>query len=330
MRRFFVVCLIATTTTLTGCQLYFGGGDDECVAVDYDVAPAELLRDPQTGDCSGYGSYPCDERCGPCPQTGAAHPDWGSCYSACEDLTEFSCIATDGCRAAYWEAKPNADQGSLFRGCWAIAPSGPERGGDCTGLDAYACSRHDDCAAYYDTVQALDPAIPKQFTRCTAEKLVGDLCYGDQDCAPDERCTAGHEECLGCPMGENCPGVCQGHCVPKSSCANADCGPGYHCEEQCENGSCGPVCVPDVSACAMIDCGPGYECVEVCTSDPNNPGWGVCHAECKPINACETLTTESACTMRPDCVPVYLGEDCTCYPTGCDCNILTYDHCETK
>lgn len=98
---------------------------------------------------------------------------------------------------------------------------------------------------------------------------------------------------------------------------------------------CEPVCVQNTT-CAAVDCGPGYHCVETCTegdpTDPNTPGCGSCYPQCVPDNmptACEELSSEMACASRSDCTPVYLGEDCTCYPEGCYCNILTYERCES-
>jgi hypothetical protein len=111
-----------------------------------------------------------------------------------------------------------------------------------------------------------------------------------------------------------------------SSCALTDCVAGMHCEEQCTTSggqtTCKPVCVPDANTCAAVDCGPGWQCTEVCTN-------GTCGAQCVPAGTCEAIATEATCKTRPDCVTVYEGEDCTCYPTHCECNILTYERCET-
>nr|MBA3818940.1 hypothetical protein [Deltaproteobacteria bacterium] len=154
MRRF----AIATLFLLAGCDLYFDGGDDPPCAYggEKELAPAYEQRNPQTGQCEQFGGGGCDERCGPCPAYDtsgasgdqAAQPDWGSCYSQCEALDESSCVVTAGCRAAYTDF-PNEDRSPEFRGCWATALSGPVQGGGCVGLDAHACSRHDDCSAYY-------------------------------------------------------------------------------------------------------------------------------------------------------------------------------------
>jgi hypothetical protein len=46
-------------------------------------------------------------------------------------------------------------------------------------------------------------------------------------------------------------------------------------------------------------------------------------------DVCEALGTEAECVARPDCVAVYAGDNCTCYPWGCECEVLTYERCET-
>lgn len=265
-------CLAVLALVLGGCDLYFGGDDEPPCAYGTSgggaAEPANGYRNPYSGQCEYYGGgyYPCDDSCGPCPQYDVASPpyDWATCYSQCEGLGEDSCSGTSGCYSAYL-GEPSKYS---FLGCFATAPSGPIQGGSCTGLDAYSCSRHDDCSALYS------------------------------------------------PMGSQ-------HfieCMPEQSTCN--CGPGYHCEEQCDaNAMCGQVCVSNLT-CASVDCAPGYTCAQVC----NN---GKCGPTCvgNPT-ACSTLTTEQTCASRADCTPVYEGTDCTCYPTHCQCEVLTFERCE--
>lgn len=258
---------LAVVVLLSGCDLYFtDGGDDICnqpVRGTGQLLPEQQLRDPQTGLCQGFGNpYPCDGTCGPCAETTGAMPDWGSCFSQCEGLAEDSCVTTPGCFAAYTDF-PTADQAPSFRGCWQTAPSGPVQG-SCQNLDAQQCSRHDNCSAHY-----VDQAGGTKFLTCTAEKAAATVCQSDAECASDQRCTAGVEECNpapGCAPGQACPAVCYGHCVAKTT----------------------------------------------------------------PPVACETLATEAACVMRSDCEPIYKGDNCTCTPSSCTCQILTYEHCATK
>lgn len=413
-----------------GCDLYFGGGggDDVCNGGGATEVPAYGVRDPSTGQCEYIGGGGCDGTCGPCMGTGAgyAQPDWGQCYSACEGLSEQQCFTTPGCYASYLEA--SGTDGRTFWGCWQTAPSGPVQG-MCTNLDAQQCSRHDDCIAVYAGSQAIDSGTTNtKFDYCAAEPAT--YCVDDSACGANAFCDHSvcypPPDCPTCPTCGACPdsNTCYGVCVPKypKACDAIDCGPGYHCDEQCypsdpppPNGPyCEAVCVAD-SACTNVDCGPGYTCAEQCTTDmngqmicqpscvpsgtdpgscygtvtclaptpacpsgttpgikngcytgycipttqcgPGNPGecYGTvaCNAappacpmgtvpgilngcysgycipqnQC-PLAPCESLTSESSCTARMDCIPVYAGTDCTCTPNGCTCQNLTYERCE--
>jgi hypothetical protein len=294
--------LLAVLVLLTGCDLYWNHqGDDDCRVTGYgaDIAPAQELRNPTTGNCEPYygggGPY-CNSACGPCPESGAdtAQPDWGACYSTCNALDEAACLHTSGCLATYEESavKNLPPTSSTFRGCFATAPSGPISAGACTNLDAQTCSRHDNCAMYYN------------------EYANGGTGQFDH-CAPEPFTTNG--------------------------CATVDCGAGYHCQDQCTecppNSGCGgpqcsPMCIPDGDICAGVDCGSGWTCTVTCV-DPNPTHVGQCYGVCTMETACGALTTEAACTARTDCTSVYDGTDCTCTENqGCTCQILTYNHCE--
>jgi hypothetical protein len=332
--RLGLACLIL----VTGCDLYFTGGDDDDCAFEATSIAAEELRNPDTGQCEPFGFGGCDNPCEPCVAEAdpGQLPDWGSCFAGCESFDETSCISQPGCRAVY-DANSDVDEPPRFHECWAIAPSGPAPG-SCEDLDAYECSRHENCSAYYDDTSGF-----MTFSSCKTETALG--CFGDEECGPTAHCSTSDGECLpppGCEEGETCPAVCYGKCISDGDvCSNVSCAPGSHCEAQCSgcdgaNGpcdpSCQPVCVPDQDACTAITCGPGFECVETCQSiDPNNPGCGICDAACVPVGTCESLPDETTCTGRADCRAVYLGESCTCYSNGtCNCEVLTYERCETK
>ena len=298
--------LILSLVLLSGCDLYWNQqGDDVCKDVAYPGGGAALeFRDPNNGQCQyfGGGGGGCFDGCGPCYETppSQANPDWGTCGSSCEALSESDCIATSGCYAAYDEngAILDAPAGTTFKGCWQTAPSGPISSGTCFGLDAHACSQHDNCAAFYDS--GADALVAGPFLRCAPEPSA-------------------------------------------ASCATVDCGPGTHCEDQCKpcppnadcstETVCNAVCVPDASTCANVDCGLGFECVESCaqpTTDTSGGGAPLqCYPQCVPTTACEVLPDEAACTGRSDCTPVYDGQNCTCYPGYCSCEILTYERCES-
>lgn len=292
-------CLLAVLVLLSGCDLYWNSnGDDVCNGGGWadDVAPANELRNPDTGECQyvGGGGYGCDDPCGPCPAYDtdgapggaiAPNPDWGSCYSQCSQLDEATCIAASGCLASY----NDVPGGAVFNGCFQTAPSGPLHTGTCIGLDAHACSQHDNCSIYYDGGSPREDLRIPTYERCAPEPSA-------------------------------------------NGCSDVDCGPGSHCENQCaaNDAQCNAMCVPDGDVCANVDCGAGYQCVETCVT-PTPTHVGQCYGTCQAITACAALPDEAACSARNDCTGVYNGEDCTCYPdTGCTCQVLTYDHCESR
>jgi hypothetical protein len=51
-------------------------------------------------------------------------------------------------------------------------------------------------------------------------------------------------------------------------------------------------------------------------------------ADCE-VPACETLTTEAACTARSDCEAVYVGSGCTCEAGTCTCQTQSFESCMT-
>jgi hypothetical protein len=473
---FRVAIAVALFAPATGCSIYFGddAGDDVCIRggeAGDQAFPSPGYRNPDNGVCE-YGG---GGGCGPTDSNGlseapGALPDWASCESGCEWLAEGDCLAAAQCRGIYTRSflpdsdgdgeadcapeSPDCGGGQVYSECWGIAPSGPATGESCYGLDAYNCSRHNDCIALYDYVAnpSGDDNLVLQFTSCEPEPpTLG--CYSDAECPSGYDCTA-DTECLpppDCEFGDACDSVCYGQCVPsEGACTNVDCGYGYHCEERCEyetcpdengDGICEPcedlngdglcdtsaceaVCVPNYDSCEAIDCGEGYECQKLCygcddgdpacdvagpwceptcvpiepascdaidcgpgahcelqcyPTDPDDPsvppgpmdecfpvcvpdapvcddlilcapgthceqvcvaectpdgecGPPVCTEECVPdgpTETCESLATEEACAARPDCTPVYTGEDCVCYPWGCVCENLEYERCET-
>ncbi len=141
------------------------GGSAPCDLPLGDLAPAQLLRNPVTGKCENVGGGGGPGPCGVTPlETDFAEeptftPEWASCDSGCEALDETTCLATDGCRAAYRNpcdfdplVQPPCAADFEFIGCWGTAPAGPIRGGGCAGLDAQTCSLHDDCSPVHSTV----------------------------------------------------------------------------------------------------------------------------------------------------------------------------------
>lgn len=301
------------------CTIYFGDDDDSCFAYDdyFDVG----LRNPQTGACESYGGG--GGGCGGdvYPAGAAEEPvDWGQCPSECETLTETECWAAERCRAVYLQEECARDQNGdqfcesapvSFMGCWAIAPSGPaaERVA-CESLDAYECSRHNDCVGNY---------IGGGGQPFDAEPQAPAPQYNFLSCGPE-------------------PGSANG-------CALIDCGPGYHCEETCfpcdstDGEACPPfcdaVCVPDVNECPIL-CPPNSECVQVCADtdcDPNAPDCGgTCTWECVEVGpppVCEDVTCApgETCVLEcsepgpngemSECRPVCVPEDPVCGAIDC-------------
>lgn len=267
-----LVVLLATPA----CTIYFGGddGDDDCFADD--TIAGFGLRNPDTGACESFGGG--GGSCGdPVPLAGDAEgaplpaPDWGACPSECEALSEESCWAAERCRAVYLHgACPDGlcdPLPSQFLGCWSIAPSGPaaERVA-CESLDAYECSRHNDCVGNYVDAWARDlaaePAPQYRFASCGPEPGAVDVCL-NLDCGIGYHCEEVCRECDPFESDQACT-TCEGVCVPDSTggtCAAVDCGPGYHCEEQCVV----PPCLPDAEC-------PDPICEPVClpNADPGD------------------------------------------------------------
>jgi len=178
-----------------GCVIHLGGDDDPpCLEVDY---VASGLVDPTTLQCQYFGPE-CDPACGPCPATAdIAYPSWGSCDSPCRGLAEWECANTSGCRATYDYACIYLDivcpLPSPFLGCYPTDATGPVQGA-CLGLDAWECSRHDDCMASYrptaDCRDGIDQdqdgivddpdECPVDFVQCDTEPLF--------ECPPNADC----------------------------------------------------------------------------------------------------------------------------------------------
>lgn len=345
--------------TVPACTIYFGGDDDDDCAFEDPIAP-EGLRNPETGACEylggGGGGCGAIEPLGDAEAAPQYIPDWGACPSACEALDEQSCWAAERCRAVYLNGGCGTGTGesdcqplpSQFLGCWSIAPSGPayERVA-CESLDAYECSRHNDCVGNYtEAWLAREPfadAPSYAFQSCGPEPVV-DSCL-NLDCGIGYHC---EERCFPCDDADGdgvCPPFCEGMCVPDEppgTCADVTCGPGEQCELQCRmdpNGGmdeCWPVCVPVGGGCAAIDCGPGYHCEEQCVVPPpclpdetcEPPSCGpVCVPDTNPGD-CEAIADEMAC-IAASCRPLYTG---TCWIDASgqwQCTDTMFVRCET-
>lgn len=309
-----------TSVLLTGCDIWFGTHCEE----QEPTLDAIGLLNPLTGQCEYRGGSGGGSICGDYGGGDVAEPapaDLAQCFSECTGLAEEACTATPGCRAAYVSDCPEGydcdNTTYTYAACWAVAPSGPVQGGECTGLDAWSCSRHDDCVAMHfpgsgcgdSTGGACPPdalAIGN-FEACAPEATVAPAasCYGEVYCdaLPPE-----------CPAG-TVPGIA-GNCWTGDCIAYDQCDPpldpgSCHGEVYCD--SLPPECPDDATPGVIDGCWSGY-CVPL--------------DQCEEP-ACEEVQSEPECIELAGCVPVYEGVDCSCdSQTGlCSCGDWVYRDC---
>lgn len=246
-----VIALAMLVGLASGCQFYF---DDPPECSLPEPSPPLLLLDPATGECVPFDIGPiCDPDTCTCVQPAIAFPSWAPCNSYCNGLDEYACMSTPGCRATY---HPDG----FYYDCYATDQTGPIQG-ECEGLDAWECSRHDDCVAIHDGAYYIAESQPLPlgwFVSCDDEP-VG--CTADDQCAPGQRCNA-EEVCVlppGCVGNPVCDPVCGGFCVPdeRGACFG---------EVFCDVAEpvCPPGTTPGVSdGCYTFECIPLAECAPV-------------------------------------------------------------------
>lgn len=147
---------LALALPSSACLIHLGDDDaTPCALSDtepaFDVA-LTLLLDPSTLTCVQFDFGSCNA-CGECPPGPlGALPSWGACQSQCTGLSEIACDNTAGCRTTYDHACLTGEGPCTaftpFLGCFAIDMTGPAEG-SCEGLDAFECSRHENCLATY-------------------------------------------------------------------------------------------------------------------------------------------------------------------------------------
>jgi hypothetical protein len=140
-----------------------------CTACDFSTQdclgdPQEYVRDPATTACIVLSNADgCNYCFDSCLVGDTDRFDYGACFTDCNGTIETDCLTRPDCRAAYL--------GTSYLMCLPTAPSGALRDGACDGLDAYECSRHDNCAAEYN--RPFGGAIA--FYRCFDEARPGQL-----------------------------------------------------------------------------------------------------------------------------------------------------------
>lgn len=126
----------AVAATAIGC-----GEPGDCG----DVPLVEDLINPTTLACE---NHPPAEPCSFSP----GDLTWGACDSACRELDETSCLASAGCRATYdhdcFFGVGTCTRLTPFLGCYPNDRNLDTVTG-CAGLDAWSCSRHEQCAGTY-------------------------------------------------------------------------------------------------------------------------------------------------------------------------------------
>jgi hypothetical protein len=297
IKRLILLCIF-----VSGCGLYWGGGDDQCagdVSNGVDI-PATGYRNPDTNTCEyiGGGGYscPCGQECAtPANTAVAADPDWGQCQSSCTGLSEATCEATAGCQASYIDVGASDFQ---FANCWATAPG--TNTGTCVGLTSQACSERDDCSSVYSDVGFSTPS----FEECVAES--GATC-GTATCGTGYHCD---NECATC-NSEGCDNNCTPTCVADATCDTTTCGTGTVCVEQCDafNGPCTPTCVPTStnpgSCTGSVTCNiTAPSCPANTTPGITNGCWsGYCipNAECGSHDAGECYAQVTCNSAPPSC-----------------------------
>ncbi len=235
------ILVLSCLVPLAACNLYFAGGEDPCEEWGGDRAgameAADLLRNPETGECEAFGGWGggCDDECGPCPGfedslEQAPYPSWGYCESSCTGLDEQGCLATSGCRGIYAPGAPDAPE--EFRECWQVDQSGGTID-DCENLDGWSCSTSDTCIAVHqfdcdadsagDRAPGFEACPPGPFLQCHNEPTETDSCDSNDDCDAGWACNIDEV----CPQADECepevcgtPEPCHGSCVPveQSAC----------------------------------------------------------------------------------------------------------------
>lgn len=172
-------CLAVLLALVPACTIHWGGDDDIiCPGGEEEPGRDPGLVNPYTLVCETFGGG--GGGCGrgtPCPAADTnnesdaiAFPSWGSCASSCIGLTETQCIATPACRTTYDYACLFTDGPcpalTPFLGCYPVDTTGPVNGTSCEGLDAWECSRHDDCLGAYSPDVGFRQCAPEPVPEC--------------------------------------------------------------------------------------------------------------------------------------------------------------------
>lgn len=299
---------------------------------------------PVHGMCSGLDAQECS-RHDDCVAYyegswhGAASFGWCAPEPTAACLSDSECGAGSHCDTVnFCDAPPGCDDD-----CPTCGACPPVCYGRCVP-DYASCALVDCAPGYHCQEQCTGDPNSNTMTTCTPVCVQDSSCLA-ADCAPGttcvERCTLDTNgqwvcgiECVPDPNGD--PGSCYGNVICAMAAPACPMGTTPGVTNGCYTGYCIPV----------ADCGPNDPgtctgdviCAAVAPACPSGtvPGisggcWsGYCipSHDCPDVT-CDELTTESACTARTDCLPVYEGTNCTCSPNGCTCQTLAFDRCES-
>lgn len=277
-----IFCLLGIFC-ISGCVHLSSDDDDD--ELDCDYLERLVLRDPETGACVDLGSTaPECLACGNCVPAGTDRTNRAFC-GLCEGNDEARCLADVSCRAAY------ADPDGSFLGCWGALPMDASSSGACAGLDAYACSRRNDCSAWYSR---LAPGV-NMFDHCSDEPPHTSCAWAEclSGWTP-QRCV---QECAPCDAagGASCAAECHATCVDETPCSDTPCSLGETCVERCPPAAPGGPARCDAT-CELVDpgdpgiCGGAVTCAASPPSCPAGTTAGVgdgCYTGyCIPLTAC--------------------------------------------
>ncbi|MDB4955624.1 MAG: hypothetical protein JWO36_3193 [Myxococcales bacterium] len=278
-----------TATQTAGSQKFLSCADE---------ALALCTADAQCGSDQRCDTTTCHARpCPICPTCGQCAPD-DTCYGVCVSSNPSSCAAID--------CGPGSHCQQQCSPCDQPAPNGCMDQCAAMCLPDTTCATVDCGAGYVCEDQCTGPANGQPGTcapQCVPTNHDPGSCTGTITCATPRPA---------CPVGSSAGianGCYTGYCIPNEDCGPNDPGECYG-PVSCLTGE--PSCPSGTVAGIKNGCWTGY-CI------PQNA--------CPP-QPCDTLATEAGCKLRNDCVPVYNGMNCICYPDHCECTSETYARCE--
>lgn len=315
-----LACLVlALSLGASACNLYFGPDHNQDHWTYCD----------QTGcyDCVGNS---CTPQGGPGYQCDSSNQCAAGCYC---DLTQGDQTYGQCVEAGFCTQSSQCQPGYHCDGRGSCVPdSNP---GQCTSSA--------DCASgsYCDTLSGT--CVPSTTCGDAGSCPPGSQCDSRGTCVP-VNCTDSTMCASGCYCDTTQGDPNYGQCVETGYCtADNQCPSGYYCDEG--RSTCMPGTDPNQPSCAgtiSSTCTTGEpKCQPDQVPTILNGCWtGQCVAisSCTAAPSCDVINTESSCTARTDCAPVYDGINCkkpngtTCQTgdTDCTCEKYVFASCAAK